>query len=279
MKRYFDFRDAAEEKTLWRTMLVFAHTASCSARVLGRGVLSKPSIAGKRLMDFDSGALNRVIDRWVSHVFDVSKTTLEAGGTESVVLGQSYILVSNHRSLLDIPAISATFPGSVRFVAKHELRKIPLFGRAMSKAGNVFVDRKNRAKAIEQLKAAKSLKEGGHSLWVAAEGGRNTTNKLLPLKKGPLHLAVDLQLCLLPVWIDGTDSVIAPTGLGSTTAQTVRVLYGEPIHYDQPIETLREVLRESLLDLKHQLEDALPQRPTGLQTGSQPTTGASEGEQ
>ncbi len=199
------------EQTRWRTLAVFAHTLSCSARIVaGQGV-------------------DPVLERWCGHVFGVSRTSLSAEGLDRFEHGKPYVLLSTHSSLLDIPSVCATFPGSVRFVAKAELRRVPIFGRAMAKAGILFVDRKNRAQAIEALSRADALVENGLSLWIAAEGGRSRDGTLGPFKKGPFHVALDLGVPLLPTWIDGTHTVIAAGSLRSLTGQHVHVSYGAPI--------------------------------------------------
>jgi 1-acyl-sn-glycerol-3-phosphate acyltransferase len=170
-----------------------------------------------------------VVDRWVRHNFRLSRATLVGEGLEHIEPGQPYVLLSNHRSLLDIPAVCGTFPGRVRFVAKMELRSVPAFGTAMETAGIVFVDRKNRERAIAQLRAARPLIEGGTSLWIAAEGTRSRDGELGPFKKGGFHTALDLQVPILPTWITGTDDVLPPDTFHSVTGQRVTVAYGPPV--------------------------------------------------
>ncbi|MEZ4316440.1 MAG: lysophospholipid acyltransferase family protein [Myxococcota bacterium] len=220
MSRVFvDHSEASVERTRWRTLAVFGHTFSCSARVVGRAAAGRLS----------PRSVDAVVDRWCGHVFRLSKTTLTAEGLDRFDPHQPYVLLSNHRSLLDIPAICATFPGRVRFVAKAELRKVPMFGRAMAEAGIIFVDRNDRARAIEALSHVDHLAESGSSLWIAAEGGRSADAGLGPFKKGPFHVAMQLGVPILPTWIVGTDDVIPAGSLVSVTGQRVHVTYGEPI--------------------------------------------------
>jgi len=174
-------------------------------------------------------SVDAVLDRWCAYVFGLSRTTLTVNGLDRFEHGRPYVLLSNHSSLVDIPAVCATFPGSVRFVAKAELRKVPVFGQAMAAAGIVFVDRKDRAAAIEALSHADGLIENGISLWISAEGGRSRDGTLGPFKKGPFHVALDLGVPLLPTWIEGASEVIPAGSLRSVTGQRVHVAYGEPI--------------------------------------------------
>ena len=214
-----DNRDSPVERTSWRTFAGLAHTMSASAKIVARAGIGR---LGPERTD-------RVIARWCAHVFRVSRTSLVADGTEHVVPGQPYVLLSNHQSLFDIPSVLTAFPGRLRFVAKQELRSVPVFGRAMELGGVVFVDRSDRARAIDQLKAARHRVAEGTSVWIAVEGTRSRDGTLGPFKKGGFHVAMDLGVPILPTWIQGSLDVLPPDQWGSVTGQTVRVSFGPPI--------------------------------------------------
>jgi len=64
------------------------------------------------------------------------------------------MFVGNHNSWMDIPFIGATIGWkNYKFVAKKELEKVPILGRAIMCAKNVCVDRSNRRSQIQTLKA------------------------------------------------------------------------------------------------------------------------------
>lgn len=208
----------AVEQTTWRTYVVFGHTFWASLRILVHGVRTSLS----------ADYVDAKVQRWTQHVFAVSRTGLGRTGHE--VLGrEACVLLSNHVSLLDIPAVCGTYPGRVRFVAKQELRKIPAFGAAMEASGVVFVDRGDRQRAIEQLEQAKQLLQVGTSLWVAAEGSRSRDGRLHAFKKGGFHVALGLGVPIVPTWIQGTLDVLPADQLASVTDQVVTVSYGTPI--------------------------------------------------
>ncbi|MEQ1567926.1 MAG: lysophospholipid acyltransferase family protein [Myxococcota bacterium] len=235
-----DHRGAPVERTTWRTLAVFAHTFSGSSRVVARA-------AAGRLTPED---VDRTVRRWCAHVFRLSRATLVVHGDEALDRGRPYVLLANHQSLLDIPAAATAFPGRLRFVAKQELRSVPMFGRAMEAAGIVFVDRTNRERAITQLEAARAHLAAGTSVFVAVEGTRSKDGSLGSFKKGGFHLARALGTPILPTWIDGTLQVIPPGQLASVTGQTVTVRFGAPIATAEPIDTLMARTREALLDLR-----------------------------
>ncbi len=238
-----DHPGAPVKSSSWRTYLVLAHTLAGSVRLVSRAAVG-------RLQRDD---VERVFKRWYGHIFDISKLKLVASGVEHVERAGACVVICNHVSLLDTPCIMASFPGSIRFVGKMELRRVPVFGKAMEDAGIVFVDRDDRQKAIGQLDRAKKLIAEGYSLWVAAEGKRSRDGRLRSFKKGGFHVAVQLGVPIVPAWIEGTLDVIPSDQWRSTTGQTVRVAYGEPVSTvgktREDLPALMAVVRERMLVL------------------------------
>lgn len=238
MEWVIDNRGARERRSHLRTLAVFAHTLSCSGRVLGRAAVDRAS----------PDRVDRIVDRWVAHTFRISRSSLRREGHEG--LGAPCVLLSNHRSLLDIPAICGTWPGRVRFVAKAELRRVPGFGAAMDQAGIVFVERGDRASAIAALDGAMSRIGPQSSLWIAAEGRRTDDDALGTLKKGPFHVARAAGLPIVPVWIRGTHDVLPARSLRCRTGQVVTVRYGRPLPTDRDdIPTLMDYAGAALREL------------------------------
>src|SRR5262249_57200246 len=128
-----------------------------SASVLGR--LDRPNV-------------DRLLKGWAQELLDIAEMKVDVHGRDAVDWSRAYIVMSNHQSLLDIPVIAVTVPGSLRFVAKKELFRIPLWGPAMRAAGIISIDRGNRESAIASLRgAADAIQEGVH-IWIAPEGTR-----------------------------------------------------------------------------------------------------------
>lgn len=166
---------------------------------------------------------------WWPRVFRYGNASLHARGRHQLTPGQAYVYMSNHCSLLDIPAMFGAVPGSLRMVTKEELIRVPIWGPAMKKVGFVPVDRKNRVKAIHQLEVAKDLLRQGVSVWISPEGTRARDGKLARFKRGGFHLALDLGAPIVPVWIEGTDGIIAPDQLATRQDGEVEVRFGAPL--------------------------------------------------
>ena len=163
-----------------------------------------------RLVLFCAGA--RVIAR--IHPLDRSRT---------------YVFVSNHTSNIDVPAIVSVSPEPLRFIAKPELGRLPLFGWAARRMGHVFIDRRDShgaAKAIRE-RIARGLR--GVGLFFFAEGTRSTTDEMLPFKKGAAVAALGSGLDCVPIGVAGAREVLAPKGFSLFRPGRIAVVFGAPI--------------------------------------------------
>ncbi len=160
----------------------------------------------------------------------LARVELDVVGAARVPLDRAYVYMSNHQSHTDIPVLYATVPSStLRMVAKTELFRIPGLGRAMRASDFIEVDRKDRARAVANLKRAASLIDDGVSVWIAPEGTRSSTGALGPFKKGGFHLAQDTGTPIVPVAIQGTLAILPPGSRDLRPGQRVRVEFGAPI--------------------------------------------------
>jgi 1-acyl-sn-glycerol-3-phosphate acyltransferase len=151
----------------------------------------------------------RTLHDWVHRNW--SRSLLWAAGVKVVVRGLDnvrrdgpQIFISNHQSMFDIFAIFASLPASVRFVAKKELGRIPVFAQAMRAAGHVFIDRKDRKSATREMRAAAERMKREHlSLGLFPEGTRSRDGELHDFKKGTFVLAIETQVPIVPLAVDG----------------------------------------------------------------------------
>jgi 1-acyl-sn-glycerol-3-phosphate acyltransferase len=219
------------------------YTLNISCRFLASSVVGRGSIArGDELLSW-----------WAEKILRAGNAGLTAEGLENFVPGQPYVVMSNHRSLLDIPALFLAVPGSMRMVLKEELTRIPIWGRALVASGFVPVSRGNHARALAQLTEAKKHLSNGICVWIAPEGTRSRTGELGPFKKGGFHLARQLGMPIMPAWISGTDAIIPPDSFVAHSNKVAHVRFGTPIPTDgdpdDPIDELVREVRASFEDL------------------------------
>lgn len=187
-----------------------------------------PSIVAALLGSSRRGIHDWGLRGWGKWILAASGTPVVMEGTERIPQGTPVVYAANHTSMFDIWALGAYLPGSVRFVAKAELRKIPFFGRGMRAQGHVFIDRANKLRAIEAYEQAAQTIKSGISTIVFPEGTRSKTGELLPFKNAPFGLAIVAQVPVVPVYVHDTFEIL-PKGDWRLSPRPIRVLIGDPI--------------------------------------------------
>ncbi len=148
-----------------------------------------------------------VFSWWRQSLLRTARVKLKVLGRENVPSG-GCLYVFNHLSHYDIPVLLEAIPEGVKFGAKAELFKIPIFSQAMAAYGTLKIDRGNRQEAIETLSKAKSRLASGESFILAAEGTRQATPGIGEFKSGPIIFAIQAGVPIVPVVIYGTDKIL-----------------------------------------------------------------------
>lgn len=158
-----------------------------------------------------SSSLDRVLRIWGRTWCWAAGVELVVEGLEHIEADQLYVVVSNHPSNFDTLAYFAVLPVPIRFLAKTELFKIPIFGMAMRKLGMVEVNRgSGRAAYRAIIQGARKIIEHGWSLMVYPEGTRSRDGVTLGFKKGAFSIARNLKAPILPTAISGSRAVWKP---------------------------------------------------------------------
>jgi 1-acyl-sn-glycerol-3-phosphate acyltransferase len=138
------------------------------------------------------------------------------------------VVMSNHESHFDSPALILSSPVPLRFMAKKSLSRFPIFGRALKAMGMLFVDRANKDQAWASIREAAASVAAGKIVLVFPEGTRAKGDDLLPFKRGGFVLAVEAGAPILPVGVAGAGHVLPPGWAIQGTGPVV-VVFGEPI--------------------------------------------------
>ncbi|MEC9486154.1 MAG: lysophospholipid acyltransferase family protein [Prosthecochloris sp.] len=149
-------------------------------------------------------------------------------GEENYRKDRNYLVISNHAGMADIPLLLGALHLNLRFVAKEELGRIPLFGWALKQAGYVMIKRGQNREALRSLLNAASVLEQGRSVHIFPEGTRSEDGQLLPFKRGAFMIAQNSRTPILPVTIIGS-SAIAPKKSLKIRKGQVRMIIGQPI--------------------------------------------------
>lgn len=187
---------------------------------------------------------------WYGIILAAAGVKTKSVGLEKIEQGCSYVIVSNHQSHFDILALVAELPIIVRFIAKQELRRTPLFGYAVSLTNCIFVDRSDPTKSVETLQDGIRNLPSGISMLFFAEGTRSSDGKIGPFKKGAFRTAQISGWPILPVVVHGSRKVL-PWGELLVTPATIEVEVLDPIPKEEvqtrPWEEIMEEVRQRIV--------------------------------
>jgi 1-acyl-sn-glycerol-3-phosphate acyltransferase len=145
---------------------------------------------------------------WSYWVLKAAGVKVIVRNPERVSRTESRVYVSNHVSWFEIFAL-ATVIDRYRFVAKQEIRRVPLFGRAAGEVAAIYIERNNRKAAFSAYEEAAQRIKNGLNVAVYPEGTRGRTYELRPFKKGPFVLAIASQAPVIPTVVHGAREVMS----------------------------------------------------------------------
>ena len=118
-----------------------------------------------------------------------------------------FVVVANHQSIADIPAISY-LPWEMKWVSKESNFKVPGLGWMMSMAGDVRLRRGEKESAKSAMAQCKWYLDRGMSVMLFPEGTRSSDGEIMPFKDGAFRLAIETGYPILPVAVAGTRHAI-----------------------------------------------------------------------
>lgn len=126
---------------------------------------------------------------------------------EEIDVRHPYIVVSNHLSNADIPVIS-NLPWEMKWVAKKELFDLPILGWMMKMARDISVDRKSTGQKLGVFRKCSAALDHNVSVMFFPEGTRSRSGKVNKFSAGAFHLAIEKQIPILPIVLDGTQECL-----------------------------------------------------------------------
>jgi 1-acyl-sn-glycerol-3-phosphate acyltransferase len=164
--------------------------------------------------------------------------------------------VANHSSWMDIPFVCYILGfQNYKFIAKAELKKVPILGRALMVAGHVALDRTNRKSQMVAYKSGVQWLKDGVNLVTFPEGTRSKTGRMGSFKKGAFKMAQAVGAPIVPLSIHYADKVqpldYAFPAKSSRSRPEALVKVGKPISTEGKTddELLEEVWKAIATDL------------------------------
>lgn len=192
--------------------------------------------------------IHKIANLWAKILLLIATTKVDVIGGQNILTRGPQIFMANHASDFDILIVLAHIPGQFRWIAKKELFRIPLFGKAMRNAGYIEIDRQHHERALKSIdEAARKIKEG-KSVMTFPEGTRSRDGKIKPFKQGMFYLSLKSGVPIVPISIIGAAEIMPKRSLRVNAGQITMVI-------DKPIDVRGYTIetRDALIEHVHEV--------------------------
>jgi len=141
-------------------------------------------------------------------VLFLARVKLKVTGLENLDTKKPCIYVSNHVSHFDVVAIARAIPLGLFYIGKKELKKVPVLGQYMYLIGHIFIDRKNREKAMASMRKAAQLINRGKNVITFPEGTRTRNGKTAVFKRGTFIIAKEGAIDIQPIAVVNAENIL-----------------------------------------------------------------------
>ncbi len=208
---------------------------------------------------------NRTIVHWmliyqaviISYLIPIWKIKVE--GRKKAVPGRTYVIISNHQSILDILLVNC-LRYRFKWISKIENNKVPVLGWYLKMADYITVDRGDKESKEKMLEESYKCLKRDISIMIFPEGTRSTDREIAFFKRGAFQLAISADKPILPVLMDGTGGILPKHGLifGGFHRITIRVL--DPVqpesfgtgNPDELAMKFQQMMTEALKNLRNE---------------------------
>ena len=184
------------------------------------------------------------VKRFLRFYFKMLFIKVEVTGTENIDPNKTYVFMSNHVSMYDIPLLLGFIPVDFYGIQAASHFKVPIYGHVLRAYGNIPIDRSNARASYRTIQGAVEHLKGGQNIMILPEGTRSRKPVMGPFKKLPFVMAKRAEVNILPFAFSGlwrinnkTSKMIRPG--------TVRIHFGEAI----PAELVKNTSEEELMKL------------------------------
>jgi 1-acyl-sn-glycerol-3-phosphate acyltransferase len=153
-------------------------------------------------------------------------------GREKIHPDETYVMVANHQSLLDILVLFRLFT-HYKWVSKIENFRLPLIGWNMTLNRYIPLRRGERSSVVQMLQRCRETLAARSSVMIFPEGTRSVDGRLRAFKPGAFLLAHGSGRPILPIVIDGTSRALPKRGFVLQGRHRIRVTILDPI----PVES------------------------------------------
>ncbi len=190
-------------------------------------------VIGKKHPEVKDRVSKAVVGWAFSCVRVISGTKVIVRGQENIPTDTAVLYVGNHRSYFDVILTLELFPRITGYVAKAEMKKVPLLRLWMRNIHCLFLDRKNIKEGMKTILAGVEEVKNGVSLCIFPEGTRNKVNDtFLPFHEGSFKIAEKGKVPVVPMTIYNSAGVFEDH-FPKIKKTTVVVVFDKPVYIDK----------------------------------------------
>ncbi|MGC8764259.1 MAG: lysophospholipid acyltransferase family protein [Brevinematia bacterium] len=187
--------------------------------------------------------LTKTASLWARLVVYGTGSSVEVVGLEKIP-ERNVLFVSNHQSYFDIPVVLGFLRRLIGFMAKIELKKIPVLSFWIKKIHCVFIDRKKLREAGRFIDEGVKNLQSGFNMLIFPEGTRSKSSKMKNFKPGSFRLAFESGVPIVPLTINHSYKIFEEKGRISRAKVKIIVhdpVYPESFSSDEKVKIAREI--------------------------------------
>ncbi|MEO6570644.1 MAG: lysophospholipid acyltransferase family protein [Ilumatobacteraceae bacterium] len=182
---------------------------------------------------------------------------LRVEGADNLPVDGPAILAANHLSFFDSVLLMFSLPRQVCMLGKAEYTDRRFTNWLFCGAGMIPVRRENLGDTKHALDEVRAALDHGHAIGVFPEGTRSRDGKLHRGHSGAAHLSLVTGAPLIPVGLEGTDSILPSGARIVRPFRTATIRIGPPIvpaelgHARSTNRARREVTDQLMDQIRH----------------------------
>lgn len=156
--------------------------------------------------------VHKTTSKWALNRVKFSGAKVQIFGEENIPKDTPVVFISNHQGNFDIALFMSYIDKPKGYVAKIEMKKIPILRDWMTYMNCVFMDRSSIRKSAEAIVEGVNIIKKGYSLVIFPEGTRSKGDKIGEFKAGSFKLATKAKVPIVPVTIKGSYKLMEANG-------------------------------------------------------------------
>ncbi len=190
---------------------------------------------------------------WAKTVIRFNGVSYTAYGRENIPAPHSkLVVVSNHQGSFDIAIYLADLPFSIGYIAKYELKKLPIISVWMKELDCIFIKRTKLRETSQRINEH-IRKKDKNPIFIFPEGTRSKSSQIGAFKPGTLKLLFNERADIFPVTVNGSYKVMEINN--RVRSAHVEVFYHPVIHcadyrlddFETFIKDLHRIIAEPLV--------------------------------